>query len=94
MAENDTTDTDDAVREVTNVRYLADIELDVVVELGRTILSVREASTLGAQSVIRLDTVAGDVCSIRVNDCLFAEGEVVLIGDHIGCRITRLVERV
>ncbi|MBI4530894.1 MAG: FliM/FliN family flagellar motor switch protein [Candidatus Latescibacteria bacterium] len=91
MAENDITDTGDAVREAANVRHLADAELDVVVELGRATISVREASTLGAQSVIRLNIVAGEVCSIRINGCLFAEGEVVLVRHRMGCRVTRLM---
>lgn len=76
-----------------SINLLYDIKLDLVVELGRTRLPIREILNLWKGSIIELDKLAGDPLEIFVNDRKLAEGEVVVIDDHFGIRITQLVNQ-
>jgi len=67
---------------------LLDLTLPVSIELGRTSMTVQEILRLGRGSVIRL---AGEPIDIYVGDRRFAEGEVVVLGEHFGVRITRIL---
>jgi len=70
---------------------LNNVEVDIVVELGRTEMKVRELINLKEQDVIQLNKLAGEAFEVRVNGRLFAEGEVVVLGpDEMSIRITRL----
>ncbi len=70
---------------------LADVELELTVELGQTRRSLREILALGPGSVLELDKHAGEVVDILVNGQLVARGEVVVIGENYGVRITELI---
>jgi flagellar motor switch protein FliN/FliY len=72
---------------------LLDLTLPVSIELGRTNMTVQEVLRLGRGSVVQLDRLAGEPIDIYVGDRRFAEGEVVVLGEHFGIRITRIVTR-
>ena len=74
-----------------SIDMLYDLSLPVAIEFGRTHMTVQEVLQLGRGSVIQLDRLAGEPTDIFVSDRKLAEGEVVVIGEHFGVRITRLV---
>jgi len=71
---------------------LLDLMLPVSIELGRTKMSVQEILRLGRGSVIQLERLAGEPVDIYVGDRRFAEGEVVVIDEHFGIRLTSVVQ--
>jgi flagellar motor switch protein FliN len=70
---------------------LLDLTLPVSIELGRTSMMVQEILRLGRGSVIQLERLAGEPIDVYVGDRRFAEGEVVVLGEHFGVRITRVL---
>ena len=70
---------------------LLDLSISVSIELGRTRMTVQEILRLGRGSVIQLERLAGEPIDIYVGDRRFAEGEVVVISEHFGIRITRII---
>lgn len=70
---------------------LYDLDLPVAIELGRTRLSVQDVLGLARGSVVQLDRQAGEPVDVYVGDRRFAEGEVVIVGEQFGVRITRIV---
>lgn len=70
---------------------LADVHLPVTVELGGARLTVRELLGLREGSVLELDRAAGAPVDVLVNGTLVARGDVVVVGDDLGVRITELV---
>jgi flagellar motor switch protein FliN len=70
---------------------LADVELEVTVELGQSRRSLREILAMGPGSVLELDKHAGEAVDLLVNGQLVARGEVVVIGENYGVRITELI---
>jgi flagellar motor switch protein FliN/FliY len=70
---------------------LLDLTLPVSIELGRTTMTVQDVLRLGRGSVIQLERLAGEPIDIFVGDRRFAEGEVVVLGEHFGVRITRIL---
>lgn len=72
-----------------NMDVLMDVELEVVVELGKKMLPIRDILKLGKGSVIELEKAAGEPLDIYVNGRKFAEGEVVVVDDSFGIRITQ-----
>lgn len=77
--------------EVASIDLLMDVPLRVTVELGRTRMSVRQVLELQAGSVVELDRMAGEAVDVLVNDRLMARGEVVVVDDKFGIRITEIV---
>ncbi len=75
------------------VEMLMDVSLQVMVELGRTRMTLRQILDLQKGSVVELNRVAGDVVDIYVNDKMVARGEVVVVDDKFGVRITELISR-
>jgi len=75
----------------SSIDLLMDVSLEVTIELGRTVMSVKEILSLGVGSVIELDRMSGDPVDILVNGKLIAKGEVVVIEDNLGVRITSIV---
>ena len=71
-----------------NLDLLLGVTLRVTVELGRTKMDIREILALGPGSVVELDKQAGEPVDVLVNDRLIARGEVVVIDDRFGVRIT------
>ena len=74
-----------------NLDLILDIGLDVRVELGRTNMKIRDVLELGPGSVIELDKLAGELVDLLVNDKLFARGEVVVIDENFGVRVTDIM---
>ena len=72
---------------------LLDLTLPVSIELGRTSMAVQDVLRLGRGSVIQLERLAGEPIDIFVGDRRFAEGEVVVLGEHFGVRLTRILSR-
>lgn len=70
---------------------LYDLSLPVAIELGRTRMSVQEILAIGRGSVIQLERLAGEPIDIFVGDRRFAEGEVVVVGEQFGVRVTRIL---
>lgn len=77
----------------SNIDLLMDVNLPVSIELGRTELSISELLELGAGSIVELDKLAGEPVDILVNNKPLAKGEVVVLDEHFGVRITSLVSR-
>ena len=79
--------------EARNLNMLLDIPLQVTVELGRTKRSVKEILDLSSGSIIELDKLAGEPVDILVNSRLIAKGEVVVIDENFGVRITDILSQ-
>jgi len=93
---NDYSELDPAIGSTGEVpmSMLMDLTLPVAIELGRTTMSVQEILQLGRGSVVQLDRLAGEPIDIYVGDRRFAEGEVVVLGENFGVRVTRIISRV
>lgn len=79
--------------ESRNLNMLLDIPLQVTVELGRTKRSIKEILELSAGSIIELDKLAGEPVDVLVNGKLIAQGEVVVIEENFGVRITDIISQ-
>lgn len=79
--------------ESRNLNMLLDIPLQVTVELGRTTHSVKDILQLSSGSIIELDKLAGEPVDILVNNRLIAKGEVVVIEENFGVRITNIISK-
>jgi len=75
-----------------NIDSLLDISLPIIIELGRAKMLIREVLDLGPGSVIELDKLSGEPVDLYVNDKKFARGEVVVIEENFGVRITELIK--
>ncbi len=73
------------------MELIMDIPLDVTVELGRVRMLIRDVLDLASGSIIELDRVAGEPVDLLVNGRLVAKGEVVVIEDNFGIRLTEIV---
>ena len=74
-----------------NLDLIMDIGLEIRVELGRTNLKIRDVLNLGGGSVVELDKLAGEPVDLLVNEVIFAKGEVVVIDENFGVRITEIL---
>ena len=73
-------------------KNLQDVPMQVTVELGRTTLLIKEVLSLGEGSVVELDKLAGEPVDLLVNGKKFALGEVVVIDENFGVRITEILD--
>ena len=71
---------------------LNNVQCEITVELGRKDMTVRELMDLKEESVISIQKLAGEAFDILINGRPFAEGEIVVVTDMMGIRITRLME--
>ncbi|WP_353855748.1 flagellar motor switch phosphatase FliY [Bacillus sp. Bos-x628] len=76
-----------------NLDMLMDIPLSITVELGRTQRSVKEVLELSAGSIIELDKLAGEPVDILINKRIVAKGEVVVIDENFGVRVTDILSQ-
>lgn len=81
----------EAQGEPSSLSMLYDLSLPVVIELGRTRMPLQEILELGRGSVVELDRLAGEPIDVFVADRRFAEGEVVVLGEQFGVRLTRIL---
>jgi flagellar motor switch protein FliN/FliY len=70
---------------------LLEVSMPVAIEIGRARMTVHEVLQLGNGSVIQLDRVVGEPVDVFVSDRKLAQGEVVVVGDRFGVRITRVL---
>ncbi len=82
-----------APSEQRNLDMLLDIPLKVTVELGRTKRTIKDILELSAGSIVELDKLAGEPVDIHVNDKLIAKGEVVVIDENFGVRVTDILSQ-
>jgi flagellar motor switch protein FliN len=75
-----------------NMQLLLDIPLEIVVELGKTKKKISEVLELSSGSILELDKMAGEPVEVYVNNKLVAKGEVVVIDEHFGVRITEIAQ--
>lgn len=76
---------------IRDIKFLLDIPLQITVELGRTKMSLQEVLQLGQGSVVELDKLAGEPLEILVNERPVARGEVVVVNEKFGVRITEIL---
>ena len=74
-----------------NLGLIMDVPLQVTVELGKSRRSIKDVLGLHMGSVVVLDRMAGEMVDIMVNGKLYAKGEVVVIDDNYGVRVTDIV---
>jgi flagellar motor switch protein FliN/FliY len=80
-----------AVKRRAGLDMLRDVEMEVTAELGRTRMTVRELLSLSPGAVVELDRLAGSPSDLLVNGTLIARGEVVVVDEEFGIRITEIV---
>jgi flagellar motor switch protein FliN/FliY len=81
----------DAARHGGGLDLLRDVAMEVTVELGRTRMTVRELLSLTPGAVVELDRAAGSPADLLVNGTLIARGEIVVVDEDFGIRITEIV---
>jgi flagellar motor switch protein FliN/FliY len=74
-----------------NLKMILDIAVDVRVELGRTVLSIGEILRLGQGAIVSLDRLTGSPADLVVNGKLVGHGDVVVVDENFGIRITKLL---
>jgi flagellar motor switch protein FliN len=74
-----------------DMNLVMDIPVVITVELGRAKLPIKQILQLAQGSVIELDALAGEPMDVYVNGCLIAQGEVVVMGEKFGVRLTDIV---
>jgi len=79
---------------VQNLDFILDIPLKVTVELGRSSVLIKELLLYGQGSIVELDKAAGDPLDIFVNGKLVAKGEVVVVNEKFGVRISEIISPV
>ena len=80
-----------ATESAINMDFILDIPIEVTVELGRSKMLVNELLQLGRGSVIELSKLAGETLEILANQKLIARGEVVVVNDKYGVRLTEVI---
>ena len=76
-----------------NLDFLLDIPLEVTVELGRTKMIINDMLQLTQGSVVELSKNAGETVEIYVNNKLLGKGEVIVVNDRFGVRITEIISQ-
>ncbi len=74
-----------------DIDMVLDIPVQLTVELGRTKIAIKNILQLAQGSVIELDGLAGEPMDVFVNGCLIAQGEVVVVNDKFGIRLTDII---
>ncbi|MCL2138056.1 MAG: flagellar motor switch protein FliN [Treponema sp.] len=78
-------------QEASNISLIMDVYMEMTVELGRTRKLIKEILAMGEGTIIELDKLAGEPVDILVNHKLIAKGEVVVIDENFGVRVTEIV---
>jgi flagellar motor switch protein FliN len=84
-------DTQSSAGNVQDIDLILDIPVKLTVELGRTKMTIKELLRLSQGSVVALDGLAGEPLDVLINGYLIAQGEVVVVGDKFGVRITDII---
>jgi len=78
-------------RTTNDIEMILDIPVQLTVELGRTKIAIKNLLQLAQGSVVELDGMAGEPMDVLVNGCLIAQGEVVVVNDKFGIRLTDVI---
>ncbi|WP_435926936.1 flagellar motor switch protein FliN [Dryocola sp. BD613] len=81
----------DVVGSMQDIDLIMDIPVKLTVELGRTRMTIKELLRLSQGSVVALEGLAGEPLDILINGYLIAQGEVVVVADKYGVRITDII---
>ena len=88
-------DNEDAKASVSSgdidINFLFDVQLSIIVEVGRVQMLISDLLELGEESIIELDSMVGQPLDIRANDLLVARGEVIVVNEKFAVRITDIV---
>ncbi len=74
------------------LELIQNVAVSISVEVGRSSLRIRDLLRLGQGSVVELDRVAGEPLDVCVNNTVIARGEVVLVNERYGIRLTQVVD--
>jgi len=74
-----------------DIDMILDIPVKLTVELGRTRIAIKQVLQLAQGSVVELEGLAGEPMDVLVNGCLIAQGEVVVVNEKFGIRLTDIV---
>lgn len=92
MADHEMPDDADASKALQiDVDVVQNVPVTISVEVGRAVLKIRDLIRLAQGSVVELDRMAGEPLDLLVNNTVVAQGEVVLVNDRYGIRLTRVV---
>ena len=83
---------DKKVLDASNIAKVANVEVTLCAELGRTKLSLKDAIEYDAGSIITLDRINNEPINVYVDDILIAKGKIVAIEDTYGIKIVEIVE--
>ena len=81
-----------AITQQENIDLIKDVPLEVTVELGRTTKSIKEILEFAPGTIVELNKIAGEAIDLLVNGRKIAKGEVVVIEESFGVRITEIVK--
>lgn len=81
-----------AVTQKENIDLIMDVPLEVTVELGRTSKSIQDILEFAPGTIIELDKIAGEPIDVLVNGKFVAKGEVVVIEESFGIRVTEIIK--
>jgi|TARA_B110000305_G_C19351514_1_gene594515 flagellar motor switch protein FliN/FliY len=87
MNDNNVQDPSDTI----NADVLENIPVTLSIEVGRAVIKIRDLMRLTQGSVVELDRIAGEPLDLMVNNTAVAQGEIVLVNDRYGIRLTRVV---
>ena len=74
-----------------DINFLFDVQLSIVVEVGRTQMLISDLLVLEEKSIVELDSMVGQPLDIRANDLLVARGEVIVVNEKFAVRITDII---
>ena len=74
-----------------DINMILDIPVHLTVELGRTKIPIKQILQLAQGSVVELDGLAGEPMNVLINGCLIAQGEVVVVNEKFGIRLTDII---
>lgn len=80
------------VNDLKQMEFLLDVPLNVTVELGRSEIVLRELLQIGQGSVLELEKLAGEPLEVLVNERLVSKGEVVVVNEKYGIRLTDIID--
>jgi flagellar motor switch protein FliN len=83
-----------ASKQKGNLDFILDLPLEISIELGRTKMVINDLLKLGQGSVIELSKIAGDTLEVLANGKLVAKGEVVVVNEKYGLRLTEIVSPI
>jgi flagellar motor switch protein FliN/FliY len=79
------------INDAKNLSVILDVKVDLTVRIGSCMLPMRDVVELGEGSVLHLDQLASEPVGLYVNDKLIARGEVVVVDENFGIKITQIV---